>query len=175
MRIISYLVLRLFLGKRRYLRYIGVRFGACVDVFTSPLNFGSEPWLVKIGDNVTISADVLFVTHDGATRLFRKKHPSANMIFGNKYAPINIGNNVFVGARSIIMPGVTIGDNVVIGSGSVVTKSIPDGLVVAGVPARTLYSIDEYEDKCMANLLTLNARNRSELKKELIDIFKISG
>ena len=55
------------------------------------------------------------------------------------------GDNVFICARSIVLPNVSIGANSVIGAGSVVTKSIPENVVASGVPARVLMSIDEYE------------------------------
>ena len=57
--------------------------------------------------------------------------------------PISIGNNVFVGARAMIMQGVTIGNNCIIAAGAIVTKDIPDGVIVGGVPAKT---IGRYED-----------------------------
>lgn len=62
-----------------------------------------------------------------------------------------IGNNVFVGSRSIILYDVNIGNNVIIGAGSVVTKDIPDGVVVAGVPARVIGSFDDCVEKYKAN------------------------
>ncbi len=96
-------------------------------------NFGSEPYLIKIGDNTTISFDCAFVTHDAATRVIR------NLPDGNKetviYAPIVIGKNCFIGCRTVILPGVTIGDYSVVAAGSVVTKDVPSGVLVAGVPA----------------------------------------
>lgn len=57
--------------------------------------------------------------------------------------PVTIGNNVWIGGSSVILPGVTIGDNVVIGGGSVATKDIPDNVVAAGNPARILKKINE--------------------------------
>jgi acetyltransferase-like isoleucine patch superfamily enzyme len=97
------------------------------------LEMGSEPWLISIGDRVTISSGVQFLTHDGVGWLF---NDARGRRF--KYARISIGNDVFVGIRSVIMPGVRIGNRCVIGAGSVVTRSVPDGLVVAGNPARVI-------------------------------------
>ena len=51
-----------------------------------------------------------------------------------------IGRNCFIGGRSLILPGVTIGDSCIVGAGSVVTKSVPAGSIVAGNPARVIYS-----------------------------------
>ena len=59
-------------------------------------------------------------------------------------APIIIGNDVYIGVRTLIMPGVRIGNRVVIGAGSIVTRDIPDNSVAVGVPARVIKSVDAY-------------------------------
>ena len=106
--------------------------------------FSTEPNLIRIGNDVELSVDVLLLTHDGSTRVVRKLHPANHL---NKYGTIEIGNNCFIGARAIIMPNVKIGDNTVVGAGSVVTKDVPPNSVVAGVPARYICTIDEYSQK----------------------------
>lgn len=60
-------------------------------------------------------------------------------------APVRIGNNCWIGAGALIMPGITIGDNVVIGAGSVVTKDIPSGVVAVGNPCRILRQVTEHD------------------------------
>ncbi|MEG1551379.1 MAG: DapH/DapD/GlmU-related protein, partial [Oscillospiraceae bacterium] len=57
--------------------------------------------------------------------------------------PVHIGNNVWIGAGAIILPGVNIGDNSVIGAGSVVTKDIPENVVAVGNPCKVLRKISE--------------------------------
>jgi maltose O-acetyltransferase len=64
-----------------------------------------------------------------------------------KVANVYIGNKVFIGAGSVILPGVKIGDEVVIGAGSVVAKDVPSKSVVAGVPAKVICSLDDYLNK----------------------------
>ena len=96
-------------------------------------------WLIEIGDNVTLATGVKLLAHDASTSLIDK--------VGTKIGRITIGNNVFIGAYSIVLPGVTIGDNVVVGAGSVVTKDIPSNSVVAGNPAAFICSFDEYSRK----------------------------
>jgi acetyltransferase-like isoleucine patch superfamily enzyme len=125
----------------KHAKKLGVNIGeGCrlIDV-----SFGSEPYLVTLGNHVSATA-TSFITHDGGVWVFRDKHPDWD-IFG----PIKVGNNVFFGVGVIILPGVTIGDNVVVGAGAVVTKDIPSNCVAAGVPARPLKSIAEYYDGCM--------------------------
>ncbi|MFG1779349.1 DapH/DapD/GlmU-related protein [Micromonospora sp. NPDC049048] len=101
--------------------------------------FGSEPWLVTLGDNVYVTAGVQFVTHDGGTLILRKEDPDLEWT-----APISVGDDVYIGVRTIVMPGVRIGDRCIIGAGSVVTRDIPDNSVAAGVPARVIRTTDEY-------------------------------
>jgi acetyltransferase-like isoleucine patch superfamily enzyme len=103
------------------------------------VRFGSEPYLVSLGDHVSVT-DSQFITHDGGVWVFRDKEPDIDVV-----APIKVGNNVFIGACSIILPGVTIGDNVVIAAGSVVSVDIPSNVVAAGVPARPIKSLGEYK------------------------------
>ena len=127
-----------------YARAIGVHVGENCRILGlgSGTSFGSEPYMISVGDHVTIAAGVTFITHDGGVWIFREQHPEIDVV-----APIVVGNNVFIGVHSIIMPGVTIGDNCVIGAGSVVTRDIPAGSVAVGAPARRIKSIEEYWTK----------------------------
>ena len=106
------------------------------------VNFGSEPYLIKLGDDVRISFDVTFVNHDGGTWAFRDRKEYRDVI---KYG----GNRTFIGCKSIIMPGVHIGERCVIGAGSVVTKDVPDGMVACGVPAKVIMTTEEYALKSL--------------------------
>ena len=110
-------------------------------------DFGSEPYLISIGRHVTISARVAFITHDGATCVFRDQEEYRHVI---KYGRIVIHDNCFIGHGSTIMPGVSIGPNSVVGAHSVVTKDVPANTVVGGVPARQLMSTDEYARNALA-------------------------
>lgn len=123
-------------GGDRAARYLGVSVGTDCRILS--LETGSEPWLITIGNRVTVSGGVQFLTHDGAGWLYNDE---SGRRF--RYAAIDIGDDVFVGNRSILMPGVKIGNKCVIGAGSIVTKSIPEGSVVAGNPARHITSYDE--------------------------------
>ena len=122
--------------------------------------FGSEPYLVTLGDHVTVTEGVRFVTHDGGVWVFRQQDPELD-VFG----PVSVGNNVFIGLRAILMPGVSIGDNCVIGAGAVVTRNVPDGTVVAGVPAKPIGTTEAYQGKVAekaSRIRSLPARERRE-------------
>jgi len=126
-----------------YRRYLGVKIGKEAR-FTGKINFGTEPFLISIGEHVTLAHNVTFHTHDGGIWVFRDKYPDINV-----YGKITIGNNVFIGTNVIILPNVSVGDNVVIGAGSIVTKSVKSNVVVAGNPARVIKTIEQYEEKVL--------------------------
>lgn len=108
------------------------------------VEFGSEPYLISIGNNVRITNGVRFITHDGGVWTLRKcKNETQLDVFGR----ISIGDNSTIGWNAIIMPNVKIGKNCVIGAGAVVTHDIADNCVAAGVPAKVIESIDEYYEK----------------------------
>ena len=110
------------------------------------VNFGSEPYLITLRKNCRITNGTIFITHDGGTWAFRNKWTEYKEVIS--FGRIEIGEETFIGARTIIMPGVIIGKNCVIGAGSVVTKSIPDESVACGVPAKIIRTTKEYADKC---------------------------
>jgi maltose O-acetyltransferase len=89
---------------------------------------------ITIGDNVMIGPNVVI---NSGSHLYKKRDtPIRDQ--GHKLGPIVIGNDVWIGASAVILPGVVIGDGAVIGAGAVVTKSIPGYVVAAGVPAKTI-------------------------------------
>ena len=91
-----------------------------------------------MGDNVTLASGSRLLTHDGSTK---------KIIGYSKVGRIDIGNDVFIGAASIILPNVRIGNKVIVGAGSVVTKDIPDNSVAVGNPARVIGTYDEFVEK----------------------------
>lgn len=96
---------------------------------------------VVIGDNAQIAPNVSIYTAGHPI------HPDSRNS-GYEYGiPITIGNNVWIGGNTVILPGVTIGDNVIIGAGSVVTKSIPDNMIAAGNPCRTIREITKEDQR----------------------------
>src|SRR4051812_47255318 len=125
---------------------LGLRIGKDVRISGRPY-FGGEPYLISIGNHVTISFNVTFINHDGATWVFRDRPEYKGL---QRFGRIDIGDNVFVGANTTILPGVTIGSNVVVGAGSVVTRDLPSDAVYAGVPARLVCSLDEYVTRTSA-------------------------
>lgn len=146
---INYLYARL--APVRYAKKLGVRMKGSVTIYgTSYFMFSAEPYLVTLGDNVFISIDASFVCHDGSTLPFRKTIPDLELA-----GEIVVGNNVFVGTKALILPGITIGNNCIIGANSVVTKDVPDNCVVAGNPARIIKSIEDFLSKAQEESLRI--------------------
>ena len=146
------------------LRKKGVTIGNQCNI-SSDVKFGTEPYLISIGNHVRLTSNVQFVTHDGSMWVLRGSGivPEGTNLFGK----ISIGNNVNIGWNTVIMPNVTIGDNCIIGIGAVVTKNIPDNSVAAGIPARIICSIDEYYNKHSQDFINL-AGVPSEQRKQKI-------
>lgn len=116
----------------------GMQVGKNFERLNNVLIDDSHAWLIEIGDNVTLAPRVHILAHDASTKKF---------LGYTKIGRVTIGNNVFVGAETVVLPGVTIGNNVVIGANSTVTHDIPDNTVAAGSPARALCSLEDYLDK----------------------------
>lgn len=95
-------------------------------------------WLIEMGDNVTLAPRVHILCHDASTKHFLNY---------TKIGRVTIGDNVFIGAESVVLPGVRIGSNVIIGANSTVTHDIPENSVAVGSPARVISTLEEYLDK----------------------------
>ena len=130
---------KVFLPPKRYAKYIGVKFGKNCLIATK--NWSSEPYLIEIGDNVQITHNVSVHTHGGG-HVARKQIPNFDM-----FGKVIIKDGAYIGAYSQIMPGVTIGKGSLVAAGSIVTKSVPDGVIVAGNPAKYVCTVEEYIER----------------------------
>ena len=105
----------------------------------------SHCWLIEIGDNVIMAPRVHVLAHDAST---------CNHLGYAKIGKVTIGDNVFIGASSVILPNVKIGANSIIGANSTVSKDIPDNVVAAGSPAKIICTLEEYIEKNRKLMLT---------------------
>lgn len=113
---------------------VGRNFGRLNGVILDP----SHCWLIEIGDDVTLAPRVHILCHDASTKTF---------LNFTKIGRVTIGNRVFIGAESVVLPGVTIGDDVIIGANSTVTHNISSNSVAVGSPARVICTLEEYLKK----------------------------
>ena len=125
-------------------------------------SFGSEPYLITIGNHVRVAMNVTFNTHDGGLWVIRELYPEYAQ--ADKFGEIVIGNNCHIGWGATILPNVHIGDNVIIGAEAVVTKDVPSNSVVAGVPARHIENIDEYLSKTKPFFVNTKCMSAEEKK-----------
>lgn len=126
-----------------YLRKQGVKIGQECNINT--MAFSTEPYLIEIGNRVSIANGAKFITHDGAVRCFRDE------LEGGIYGKIKIGNNVFIGMDAIILFDTSIGDNCIVGAGSVVRGHFPENSVIIGNPAKKVLSMSIQQMLCRHN------------------------
>lgn len=147
-----------------YARRMGVNMKGRVYFYGTP-KLSTEPWMITLGDNVHITKNVEFVTHDGGVLILRQFQPDLELT-----KPIVVGNDVYIGINTIILPGVNIGNRCIIAAGSVVTKDVPDNSVVGGVPAKFIKTVDDYFEKAKAGSLKLghlSAKEKAEALKKM--------
>ncbi|WP_309367378.1 acyltransferase [Sphingobacterium sp.] len=158
---ILYLYKRFIWSPEKFARKSGVTIGK--NCWIATRNFGSEPYLITIGDHVQITDGVKFFTHGGAW-IFRDRYPTLDT-----FGKIVIGNNVYIGNNVLIMPGVTIGDNVVIAAGAVVTKSFPDNVVIGSNPAKVIGSTQHLLDRMLEKDMGVKGLTYDEKRKVLLE------
>ena len=151
----------------KYLRKEGCQIGENTHIFSN-ISAG-EPYLVRIGNNCTISTDVIFLTHDASIGILFNREKYSDMC-----GKITIGNNCFIGNKSIILYGVTIPDNTIVAAGSVVTKSISEpGKIVGGNPARVIGNVEDFIRKNEPYFLDLHGLSNEAKKQILLNTDKL--
>ena len=145
------LILREKADSERYVNYLrnkGAAIGDHVRFYDPGNTFvdDSAPWLLTIGDHVSITRGVTILTHDYGWSVVRRYPGSDGQLLGAQ-SPVTIGSNVFIGMQAVITRGVTIGDHVIIGAGSVVTRDCESGFVYAGNPAKKICSLEQFREK----------------------------
>lgn len=135
----------------KYLKKIGITIEGKPKFINHDVYFdGNDYSKIKIGNNITISREVMFLTHDySITTALASKGKFINRNEGELYFSknIEIGENCFIGARVSILPGTKIGNNVIVGSCTVVKGNIPDNSIIVGNPCKVIQKTDEWLEK----------------------------
>ncbi len=130
-------------NKAEYLRKQGAQIGDRCRII--PNSLGSEPYLVKIGNDVGISSGVSFFTHDGGAHILHKDIPNIQ-----NFGTIIIDDNCLIGENAVLCPNIRIGENSIVGANSVVMTDVPPNTIVLGVPARAFGSVEKFKEKAIA-------------------------
>lgn len=147
----------------RYARMIGVQIGNNCLVYRS-VEWPSEPYLVTIGNNVQLTRGCAIHTHGGG-HVIRRELPDFD-VFGK----VVIKDYAYIGTHSQIMPGVTIGKGALVAAGSIVTRSVPDGMVVGGNPAKIICSVEDYKERNLKYNVKTKSMDAREKKKILLSL-----
>jgi acetyltransferase-like isoleucine patch superfamily enzyme len=154
-----------------YARSLGVSVGThCRIIELTNSTFGSEPYLITLGNHVNIAAQVQFITHDGAICVFRDRAPDLDLI-----APIDVGDNVFIGFRATILPGISIGNGSIVAAGAVVARDVPPAVVVGGVPAKVIKTTAEYWLHVEGRTMRTKGLSAQEKRRVLLGRFHKGG
>lgn len=152
----------------QYFRRCGMTIGNDTHIYSNICT--PESYLIEIGDNVTISNDVKFITHDSCVG------KTSNGKYTDLFGKIKIGNNCFVGSGAVLMYGVTLCDNVIVAAGSVVTNTFEkESIIIGGNPAKIISSWDSFNKKAeeyaydMTGLSMKEIQNIIENKGKLVE------
>ncbi len=154
-----------------YWRELGLTVGEDCYIMRSA-NFGSEPYLIKLGNHVRVNGNVQFYSHDGAAWVVRGLDEK-NKDFDYFPGITEVGNNVHIGLNAIILPGVKIGDNSIIACGAIVTKDVPANSVFGGVPAKFIETTDEYVQKHADDFVNTKHMSAEQKKAFLKEKFNL--
>ena len=155
-----------WIRKHRVFAAVGENF------FFQPRKLPAQPELIRFHDNVAVATDVTFLNHDVMDIMFGCLDDRMHY---EHMGCIEVMDNVFIGGNSTILPDVRIGPNAIVAAGSVVTKDVPEGAIVAGVPAKVIGSFDDLKQKRLDEILNLPNRygrftpERTELEWKLFE------
>lgn len=114
------------------------------NFFFQPRMIPSDPELIKFHNNVSVASGVTFINHDVIDGMLNNIDDTH---YSYSAGCIEVLDNVFIGANSMILPNIKIGPNAIVAAGSIVTKDVPENSVVAGVPAKVVGTFEDYLEK----------------------------
>jgi len=143
------------------LRQQGAKIGK--DCLILAEDFGTEPYLIELGDHVVVASGTRFINHDGGVWILRDRYPAIN-VFGR----ITVGNNSFIGIDCLLLPGTKIGSNCIIGAGAVVRGKIADDSVVMGNPAKVIMKTSFAEKFMLTNKNRVDTKHMTDSEKKQV-------
>lgn len=134
------------------------------NIHFQPRKLPADPKFIKLHNNISVASDVSFVTHDIIHKMLNNLETVPPP---EDYKPhlgcIEIMDNVFIGSGVSIMPNVRIGPNAIVAAGALVTKDVPEGTVVAGIPAKVIGTFEDLRQKRLEESKHIPETNRLNL------------
>ncbi|GAB7016034.1 hypothetical protein JCM10550A_14020 [Methanogenium cariaci] len=127
--------------RNTFYRWRGTTIGDHVGIGHGVFIEESRPYLIEIEDGVNIGPRAVIVAHDSSYHCINPEYP---ITFGR----VTIRKNGYIGAKAVILPGITIGEGSIVAAGAVVTKDVAPGDIVAGVPAKVITTVEEAMNRC---------------------------
>lgn len=157
--------------KEKWLKKNNVFYSCGNNILFQPRKLPNDPKLIKLHNNIAVAAEVCFENHDVIHFVIENIYPESKV--KSHIGCIEIMDNVFIGAKTMIMPNVKIGPNVIVAAGSVITKDIPAGTIVAGVPAKVIGSFDDIVNRRIIESQNIDTWNRDKrIEKEWIKFYE---
>jgi acetyltransferase-like isoleucine patch superfamily enzyme len=125
-----------------YFRKQGAQIGENCSISVKSL--GSEPYLVKLGNHVTISEGVVFLTHEGGVRMLGETFSNLQL-----FGTIILEDNCFIGQNVVLCPNIRIGKDSIVGANSLVISDVQPNTIAIGVPARHFGSATKFKERCI--------------------------
>ena len=144
---------------RRHLGLYSMGDDCCIQLNVSI----TDPKYTRLGNHVHLTGCTIF-GHDGSVNMIK----NAFGISVDSVGKVDIRDNVFVGHQAIIMPGVTIGPNAIVAAGALVNRDVPPGVIVGGIPARQIGTLEEYISRKQEEMKQLPWRDHPNMKPDVI-------
>lgn len=136
------------------------------NCFFQPFNLPADSKLIRLGNNVVVASDVSFICHDVIHHVLNNLQNRGEG-YRVYWDTIDIKDNVFIGANTTVLAGVTIGPNAIVAAGAVVNSDVPEGTIVGGVPARVIGKFEDLRLKREIYSNTYPDLNKQDMIKDL--------
>lgn len=166
--------IRSAVGRANYIKKNNIFYHMGKNCSYQNLKMPLYPKLISWGNNVWAASNVSLITHDVTHHMLNHKYEAENKSerFKEYAGCIEIGDNVFIGANSTILPNVKIGSNTIIGANALILSNtvLPSGSVWGGVPVKRLGSFEDFVEKKKQQTVSVKRSSGEELNQEMVEV-----